>query len=98
MNEIFLIGEIVTEIDFKFILNSKHISIALFEIELLNRSIVKVKAYDDMADFVYSKLIKGDIIFIYGSMETSGCINCLYIGKTFYKIPKNTLHLPQKYI
>ena len=81
MNEIFLIGKIVTEIDFKFILNSKHISIALFEIELLNRSIVKVKAYDDIADFAYSKLIKDDIIFINGRMETSEIINCLYIKK-----------------
>ena len=32
MNEVFLIGNIVNEIEFKFIINSKNISIAMFNI------------------------------------------------------------------
>ena len=79
MNEVFLIGKIVTEIEFKFIINSKHISIVLFEIELLNKSVVRVKAYDEMADFVYSKLKKDHTIFVNGKIETKGRINCLYV-------------------
>lgn len=80
MNEVFLIGKIVTEIEFKFIINSKHISIAMFEIELSNKSRVKVKAYDEIADFAYSKLKKDDFIFINGRIETEGIIKSNYLA------------------
>ena len=41
MNLCFVIGKIVSEIEFKFIINSKNISIAYFKIELINKIIVK---------------------------------------------------------
>ena len=55
MNLCFLIGKIISEINFKFVLNSKNISIAYFKIELNNKSIVEVKAYNELADYCYSK-------------------------------------------
>lgn len=66
MNICFLIGKIISKIDFKFIINSKNISIAIFKIELENKSQITVKAYNDLADYCYSKLTKGDIIGIQG--------------------------------
>ena len=71
MNICFLIGKIVSDVEFKFVLGSKHISIAIFKLELSNRSIVTVKAYDEMADLCYQKLQKGDIIGIQGYLNSN---------------------------
>ena len=79
MNEVFLIGKIITDIDFKFIINSKNISVALFEIELLDKQIVKLKAYNEMADFCYSRLNQNNWIFINGKIESDGTINIQYV-------------------
>ena len=66
MNICFLIGKICSQIDFKFILRSKNITIAIFNIELLNGTIIKVKGYNEIADYCYSNLNKGNVIFIEG--------------------------------
>ena len=66
MNIIFVQGKIIDDIEFKFIINNKNNSIAFFKLKLLNKSIVKVKAYNELADYCYSKLNKGDIIFVEG--------------------------------
>ena len=66
MNICFFIGEICSEINFDFILNSKDISIARFDIELLNGSIIKVKGYNEIADYCYSILKQGMDIQIQG--------------------------------
>ena len=71
MNLCFLIGEIISEIEFKFILNNKNISIAIFEIQLNNQSHIKVKAYNEIADKCYQKLIKKDKIMIQGELNTN---------------------------
>ena len=80
MNEVFLIGKIITDIDFKFIINSKNISVALFEIELLDKQIVKLKAYNEMADLCYSKLNQNNWIFVNGKIESDGMINIMYFS------------------
>ena len=69
MNLCFLFGKIISEINFKFVLNSKNISIAYFKIELNNKSIVEVKAYNELADYCYSKIKKNDIITIQGYLS-----------------------------
>ena len=66
MNLCFLQGKVVSRIEFNFILNSKNISITNFEIELSNKSIITIKAYNELADFCYSKLKQNNEIFIYG--------------------------------
>lgn len=71
MNLIFLKGKIVSDVEFKFIINSKDVSIAIFDVELLNKSIVTVKAYNGQADYCYRKLNKNDIIFIEGYINTN---------------------------
>ena len=69
MNICLLIGKICSEIKFEFILNSKEISIVMFDIELLNGSIVKVKGYNEIADYCYSNLKKEMTILIEGSVD-----------------------------
>lgn len=70
MNIVFVEGKIISDIEFNFIINSPNISIAIFEAELLNKSIVKIKAYNEHADYCYSKLNNGDIIFIEGYLNS----------------------------
>ncbi len=69
MNLGFFIGKIVSDIQFDFILNSKNISIARFKLELENKSIIKIKAYNELADYCYKKLEKEDVIGIVGMIN-----------------------------
>ena len=79
MNEVFLIGKIISDIEFKFIINSKNKAIAYFEIETVDKQIVRVQAYNQFADFAYSKLNENDKVFINGYIEDNlikvKCIN-----------------------
>ena len=69
MNEVFLIGKIISNIEFKFIINSKNKAIACFEIKTVDKQIVKIQAYNQFADFAYSKLNTNDKVFINGYIE-----------------------------
>ena len=79
MNEVSLIGKIISDIEFKFIINSKNKAIACFEIKTADKQIVRVQAYNKLADFAYSKLNSNDKVFINGYIETNvvkaKCIN-----------------------
>ena len=79
MNKVFLIGKIISNIEFKFIINSKNKAIACFEIKTADKQIVRVQAYNKLADFAYSKLNSNDKVFINGYIETNvvkaKCIN-----------------------
>ena len=79
MNGVFLIGKIISDIEFKFIINSKNKAIACFEIETNDKQIVRIQAYNQLADFAYSKLNSNDKVFINGYIETNvvkaKCIN-----------------------
>ena len=70
MNICFFMGKIVTNIDFKFIIHDrKNISIALFKVELNNKSKITVIGYNEIADFCYSKLKKNDNIVLQGYLN-----------------------------
>ena len=71
MNEVFLIGKIISDIEFKFIINSKNKAIACFEIKTADKQIVRVQAYNQLADFAYSKLNTNDNVFINGYIEAN---------------------------
>ena len=81
MNEVFLIGKIISNINFYFMINSKNISIACFKIETLDGQVVDIKLYDSLADFVYSKIKLGDLVFVYGCLNNK-CV----IGKKCKKL------------
>ena len=71
MNICFLIGKIISNIDFKFIVNSKkYYSISIFQIELNNKSIITVKRYNEIADLSYKNLIKNNYIALYGKLDS----------------------------
>ena len=72
MNICILQGKIISKIEYKFIINSKNKAIAYFEMELLDKTIIKVKAYNSLADKCYRKLVIGNEIYVEGILETSG--------------------------
>ena len=72
MNKVYLIGEIVTDINFKFIINSKNISIVIFKIKTIrDNQIISIKCYNETADYFYSKYKKGDFVTIEGYLENN---------------------------
>lgn len=80
MNICFLMGKIISEIEFKFIIQGKNTSIATFQIELENKSIITIKGYDEIADYCYQKLKNNDTIIIQGRLEDSGKIIIININ------------------
>ena len=74
MNICILQGKIISKIEYKFIINSKNKAIAYFEIELLDKNIIRVKAYNNLADKCYRELFTGNEIYIEGILETSGVV------------------------
>lgn len=76
MNICFIIGKIISEIKFDFIIEnntiSKDIVTTRFEILLENGSIIKVKLYGKIAEECFQKYVKSDIVSIYGILNSNG--------------------------
>ena len=71
MNEVFLIGTIITEVEFKFIINNKkNKSIAIFKIEVLDNQILNVCAINELADYVFANYNINDRVFINGNLSS----------------------------
>ena len=89
MNNVFLIGKIISEIEYKFIYDRykfnenyekyKHVVIAICKVELLNKSIVKIYGYDNTADYMYKNLKVNDNMLIEGKLDSLGNIEILFI-------------------
>lgn len=70
MNECFFIGEIISDLDFEFLINSKNISIIKFKIKLEDENTIIVKGYNNIADFCYKNLKCKDKVFICGKIDS----------------------------
>ena len=82
MNEVFLIGKIISNIEFKFIINSKNKAIACFEIKTADKQIVRVQTDNKTADFAYSKLNTNDKVFVNGYIEDNVVkVKCINVWK-----------------
>ena len=76
MNLCILSGEVINEIDFKFVYNplkkslsQKHISIVPILLQLENNQKIWLKAYNEMADFIYQKVNQGQYILVEGRVK-----------------------------
>ena len=72
MNICFLIGKIVSNIEFRFIIKNKNKAISEFTIKTLDNNIIEIYGYDEIADNCYSRLKNGDNVLVYGSLRSSG--------------------------
>ena len=79
MNKVFLIGKVITQVEFKFIYQSQKTTKAQFKIELLNKSIISIIGYDDMADYLYRNLAIQDKVLIGGKLNTKMQVEVSYI-------------------
>ena len=70
MNQVFILGKIISDIEFKFIIKNKNKAIAIFKVKLLDDTIVTVESYNEKADYCYSKLNKNDVIYIQGYINS----------------------------
>ncbi|MEI3436198.1 MAG: hypothetical protein V8S10_07835 [Clostridia bacterium] len=70
MNLVCILGKIISNIEFKFIIKNKNKAIAIFKVKLLDDTIVTVEAYNEKADYCYSKLNKNDTIYIQGYINS----------------------------
>ncbi len=70
MNQVFILGKIISDIEFKFMIKNKNKAIAIFKVKLLDDTIVTVEAYNEKADYCYSKLNKNDTIYIQGYINS----------------------------
>ena len=69
MNTCFLIGKIVSDIKFDFMIYSKYTSIIQFDMKDKRKNIIKIVGYDKIADYCYKNVKKNNIVFIEGRME-----------------------------
>ena len=75
MNEVFIIGKVITEVKFDFILNSKNISVSKFKImTIYDKQEINITAYDEMADYAYANLKINDIIMINGYLGNNNVV------------------------
>ena len=70
MNLCFIKGKIIEEINFQFLYQKKNISIARTKLELQNGSIITIKGYDEMADWMIQKIKKEDKVIMQGELDT----------------------------
>lgn len=88
MNLCILLGKIINEIEFKFMVKSKNKSIAYFDMQLLDKSIVRIKSYDEVADYVYRKFKTGQIVLIEGIIRGDGIVEAKNIFPALRKQKK----------
>ena len=76
MNICFLIGKIISDVKFDFVIgNNKYfkngkISVVRFKVELLDGNVENVIAYNKKAEECYRKLEKGGLVNILGELDT----------------------------
>ena len=85
MNEAFISGEIISEIEYKFIINSKKNALAGFKLKLGNDSEIKCIAYDELADCCYRKLKTGKYVNMYGRLINNKDKNIMFLVKYFMR-------------
>lgn len=69
MNICFVIGKIVEDIKFDFMLNSMHNSIVQFNIKDERKNNIKIVGYDEIADYCCKSLKKNDTVIIEGKIR-----------------------------
>ena len=80
MNICFIIGKIISDVKFDFIIGNNKcfkngkMSVVRFKLELIDGNIVNIIGYNDIADFCYQKLDKNYNVIVEGIIKTEGYI------------------------
>lgn len=82
LNEInvFLMGKVIKEIEYRFMLEKGKNAKAEIKLELLDKTQLKVIAYNEEADYTIQNIRENDIVFVYGMIkETEVIIKNIHI-------------------
>ena len=69
MNVCFIIWKIISEIEYRFMVNGRDKAIVQMWLETNNGNKIYVTGYNEIADKVYSGCCKGDFVIFYGKVE-----------------------------
>ncbi len=78
MNICFIIGKIISDVEFDFIIDNNKgfkndkISVVRFKLKLLDENVLNIIGYNNIADFCYQRLKIGENILIQGFINNSG--------------------------
>ena len=70
INLCFIKGKIIEEINFSFLYNMNKISVAKTKLKLENESVIVIKGYDEMADWMVQNIKKEDEVILQGKINT----------------------------
>lgn len=95
MNTCFFSGKVISNVIFKFIMSKnvsfkecKNISICYFYIQLENKTILKFKAYDDLADVCFKNIKQGDFVIFSGRINSDLEVEVDFFEKLDFPIEK----------
>ena len=74
MNICFVIGKIVSEIEYRFMINSRNKAIVQMLLETNKGNKIYVTGYNEIADKIYNIFEKGDFISFCGKIESDKII------------------------
>ena len=87
MNLCFIKGKIIEEINFSFLYNMNKISVAKTKLKLENESVIVIKGYDEMADWMVQNIKKEDEVILQGKINTKMEVEVKWI-KLYIIIPR----------
>lgn len=68
MNEIFLIGKIIENVKYKFMVEKHKDAKAIINLELLDKTKIEIIAYNEQADYALRNLKVNNTIFVYAKL------------------------------
>lgn len=79
MNEVFIIGKVISKVDYRFIINNKK-QFAKVEFKVqVDKQIIRVIGYNNIADFCLRNLKEKDYILINGKISINSKIIVKYL-------------------
>ena len=71
MNEVFLIGKVIEDIEYKFMLKKQKNAKAKIELKLIDETKVEVVAYNEQADYTLQNIKIRNNVFVYGKLQNN---------------------------
>ena len=71
MNEVFLLGKVIEDIEYKFMLKKRKNAKAKIELKLIDETKVEVVAYNEQADYTLQNIKIRNNVFVYGKLQNS---------------------------
>ena len=71
MNEVFLIGKVIEDTEYKFMLKKRKNAKAKIELKLIDETKVEVVAYNEQADYTLQNIKIRNNVSVYGKLQNS---------------------------